>query len=163
MRNHFTPKDIERFWSKVDTSGGDDACWMWQASTVSNEFPYGRFQANYKRFLAHRYSWMITNGPIDDGMFVCHKCDRPRCVNPTHLFLGTQDDNMRDMLEKGRQPKGAKGELHNMAKLTTEEVMEIRTRYATGDIMRRELASEYGVSLGAVCDIIYRRSWRHVK
>jgi hypothetical protein len=95
----------ERFWQHVDKS---DTCWNWTAST--KPFGYGRFvtRNHYKQKeeLAHRVSWELHYGPIPQGMFVCHKCDNPPCVNPEHLFLGTGDDNMKDRNSKQRQAKG---------------------------------------------------------
>lgn len=92
-------------------------------------------------------------------MNVLHKCDNPRCVNPEHLFLGTQGDNMIDKKNKGRSPKG---EWHCAAKLTAQDVIAIRERYAEGNISQAKLAAEYNVSRGGIADIVKRRNWRHV-
>lgn len=91
-------KDIERFWSKVNKS---DGCWMW--TTGKNRSGYGMFKANKKMFISSRLSYQLQNGEIPKGMFVCHKCDNPSCVNPDYLFLGTPQDNVDDMIAKGRQ------------------------------------------------------------
>lgn len=97
-----TPIDPEtRFWAKVDRT---DDCWTWTAATTGSG--YGRFGHQNARggwVAAHRFAYELANGPIPDGMFVCHKCDNPPCVNPSHLFLGTHQDNMRDMDAKGRR------------------------------------------------------------
>jgi hypothetical protein len=90
--------EVGRFWSKVDKSG---ECWVWTAKALC-ENGYGRFYVGKKPLRAHRYSWELANGPITDGLFVCHRCDNPPCVNPAHLFLGTHQDNMQDMVAKGR-------------------------------------------------------------
>lgn len=93
----------ERFWLKVDKSG---ECWLW--TSYINPCGYGQFQeTSYRSERSHRVAWRIVNGPIPDGMFVLHRCDVRRCVNPAHLFLGTNDDNMADKVAKGRQARGA--------------------------------------------------------
>jgi hypothetical protein len=92
-------KDIKRFWGKVSIKG-NERCWEWTASRYP--FGYGQFWLNRTQVLAHRISWIIKNGPIENGLFVCHHCDNASCVNPSHLFLGNHTDNMRDMLNKGR-------------------------------------------------------------
>ena len=109
-------RDLRRYWAKVPSSGGADACWLWQASRLGD---YGQFVAtkpgaltsrgkDQAHLYAHRVAWVIANGrPIPDGLMVLHRCDVPMCVNPAHLFLGTQLDNMRDCKAKGRlRPHG---------------------------------------------------------
>lgn len=88
-----------RFWSKVQKT---DDCWLWRAT----RFPkgYGQIKIKGRRRLAHRVAWELTNGPIPDGLQVCHHCDNPPCVRPDHLFLGTQSDNIQDAVSKGRMP-----------------------------------------------------------
>jgi hypothetical protein len=95
----------ERFWPKVDRSGGPDACWPWTATVRSDG--YGMIDVGGKMVGAHRVSWEIANGPIPvggdyHGTCVLHRCDNPLCVNPSHLFLGTNDDNTKDRDAKGR-------------------------------------------------------------
>lgn len=97
---------IDRFLAKVKKT---DSCWLWTAS--SNGHGYGQFAVSRrlgKPLAAHRVSFVIHVGPIPKGMFVLHRCDIPACVNPQHLFLGNQKDNMQDRIAKGRQPKGYK-------------------------------------------------------
>ncbi len=86
-----------RFWQKVQKG---DGCWEWQGSR--NKLGYGITSLRGRAIRAHRVSWEIVNGPIPDGLLVCHRCDNPACVRPDHLFLGTQIDNLRDMRTKGR-------------------------------------------------------------
>ena len=92
----------ERFWKKVKKT---DYCWNWIGNKVGGKWKYGIFLINKKRFRAHRIIWRMINGEIPRGFFICHKCDNPSCVNPNHLFLGTQADNLKDMFKKGRNPK----------------------------------------------------------
>lgn len=89
--------DMDRFWSKVDKSGD---CWVWTAAVSSKG--YGRFKLNGKLVSPHRLAWEWANGPIPDGLVVCHECDNPPCVNPAHLKLGTQSQNMLDCVSRGR-------------------------------------------------------------
>lgn len=110
------------FWQKVD-KGTEDGCWIWTGAR--HRKGYGRFAvANRRKVYAHRYSWELAHGPIPDGLFVLHRCDNPPCVNPGHLFLGTNQDNMRDAAAKGR--------LVSRAKLTEAIVTSMRRRHAAG-------------------------------
>lgn len=93
------PTTTDRFWAKVKKS---DACWEWQGGRLPHG--YGRIVISRKEgaVRAHRFSWELHFGPIPDGMVICHRCDNPPCVRPDHLFVGTQSDNMRDCVNKGR-------------------------------------------------------------
>lgn len=95
-----------RFWNKVDRSGGADACWPWIAKAVKTArcgLQYGDFRVSGGSSGSHRVAWELTNGPIPDGLCVCHRCDNPLCCNPAHFFLGTRLDNVEDMISKGRR------------------------------------------------------------
>lgn len=99
-----SPEFLARFWSKVDRSGGPDACWPWLASKRSSG--YGQIALGGTVVGAHRVAWEIANGPVPDGLSVCHNCpdrDDPSCVNPAHLWLGTQKENVADTIDKGRK------------------------------------------------------------
>lgn len=151
----------DRFWEKVDKRGPDD-CWEWQAYRDKDGYGHIRNgERNNADESAHRLSYELANGPIPSGMLVCHKCDNPPCVNPTHLFLGTSTDNMQDCSAKGRKP-GAQGETFYSTKLTNEKVVAIRQRYAAGGVTMYELAAEYGVTAGHICAIIHRKAWTHI-
>lgn len=169
----------ERFWAKVCKANGD-GCWEWNGSTDGR---YGAIWMNGRLQKAHRVSYEMQVGLIPAGLSVCHSCDNPRCVRPDHLFLGTQSDNLLDATAKGRngaqvhperlargsrngmhtQPeRRSRGEENGMAKLTTDQVREIRHRYKPRKINHRRLAAEYGVSPSTILDIFHRRTWSHV-
>jgi hypothetical protein len=152
----------ERFWEKVDKRGPDE-CWEWQAGRVRNG--YGRIGTGVGREIdgAHRVSWQLHFGPIPAGMSICHTCDNPPCVNPAHLFVGTQDENWADMRAKGRdsEPPHRIGEAVNTAVLTEPIVRACRQRYAAGE-RTAVLASEFGVSHSAMKRAIAGKTWRHV-
>lgn len=165
MRYQFTPRIIIRFWSKVDRSGGPDACWPWMAGMDKDG--YGKFSYPGNRYArAHRVSWSIANGPIEDGLYVCHTCDNPSCVNPSHLFIGTNTDNMRDKVKKGRHNYNAAwnpiGSKNPRAKLSDAQVIEARRRWLQGGISKSQLAREMGVSSTLMSWVITGKVWRHL-
>ncbi len=147
---------IGRFWSRVHKTRG---CWLWTA--LKNPKGYGLFpvRARERCVLAHRFSWELGKGRIPDGMCVLHHCDVRNCVRPSHLFLGTQTDNLRDMYEKGRHPKG---EDRGHAKLTNAQVLEMRARYAAGGIRQKDLAKDYGIVQATVSFIVRHVTWTHL-
>lgn len=102
---------MERFWKKVDKRGPEE-CWTWLASVQTVGHPYGYFRFGKTMKKAHRISWMLNNGEIPEGMCVLHKCDNPRCVNPAHLFIGTQLENIRDRDRKGRTTRHNSEKIH---------------------------------------------------
>lgn len=131
----------------------NSGCYLWTATT--NEKGYGRFNMDGRLESAHRVAWAAAFGPIPEGMQVLHKCDIPCCVNPAHLFLGTNDDNLADKIAKGRQARLA-GESNPKAKLTEEQVGLIRA-----DPRRvSEIAREFGVSLPTIARIKDGSGWR---
>ncbi len=144
----------ERFWCKVDKSG---SCWNWTASL--NSKGYGQLMMTGGRpSLAHRIAWELTNGPIDGGVHVLHRCDNPLCVNPDHLFLGNQRDNMTDMVSKDRH---ARGQRRKNAKLTESKVREIRQLHANGQRMV-DLVARFGVCHSLISNVIHGKAWKHV-
>lgn len=158
MPRKYTRKTIEeRFWAKVDKSGD---CWLWTAYCMAKG--YGVFGIHRTTELAHRVSWQLAHGDIPDGLFVLHNCpdgDNPACVNPAHLFLGTDAINKQDMVTKGRS---SRGERRNSAKLTDDRVRLIRELYAAGKHNGNELAEMFAVSHSAVYNLLSGRTWRHL-
>lgn len=154
----------ERFWSYVDRRGPDE-CWPWKGYCAKSG-GHGRFLEVRRQTTAHRVSWEIHRGIIPEGMHVLHSCDSPSCVNPAHLFLGTQADNNRDMAAKGRQAKGTvlsrPGECNPNAKLTREIVQQIRAEYRPRAPGRGlpALAKKYGVGISAIHSIVKGHSWK---
>lgn len=153
-----------RFWGRVDKSGD---CWLWTGGTSSGGYGAATWP-NGQQTTAHRVSWEITYGPIPDGMQVLHRCDNPACVRPDHLFLGTQQDNMDDMIAKGRKPMGCavlhapqNGESNNNAKLTEDVVRRIKQRLAEG-AHQCDVAREFGATKTNVWAIAHGKSWTHV-
>ncbi len=150
----------ERFWSKVKKS---DNCWEWQGATYRNG--YGAFRESTKlNSVAHRTAYKISKG--DPGnLLVCHTCDNRLCVRPDHLFLGTQLDNMQDMIKKGRQALGKElnhpsqiGELNFAAKLTWDKVSLIRKLYNEGS-KQADLMRQFEVSRNLIWLIVHNKIW----
>ena len=155
----------ERFWSRVDKLGPTD-CWNWSGYTNANG--YGQFSIK-GHILAHRASWIINIGPLPEGegwhgTCVLHHCDNPACVNPDHLFIGSNQDNVDDMNRKGRavHPPTYRGESHPLSKVTECAVMQIRKYYAAGGCTQKWLASIYGVNHTQISAIVNRKVWRHI-
>jgi len=109
---------------------------------------------------AYRASYLMHRGTIPEGAHVCHSCDNALCVNPDHLWIGTQADNMRDMIRKGRRADFS-GSKHGMAKLTEENAAAIRAAYIPRKVTLRELASRFNVSVGTVHRVILGTSWKN--
>lgn len=144
----------ERFWKKVDRRRDED-CWHWMGTRIP-PWGHGRIMGRDGRtVLAHRVAWELERGPIPAGLFVCHRCDNPPCVNPAHLFLGTHLDNMQDMARKHR---GAIGERNGQAKLSQSQVLEIRDLLRNG-LAGTDIADRFGVSKSLVSLIKRGRLW----
>jgi hypothetical protein len=148
-----SPDVAERFSRNIQPD--NRGCWIWTGTR--DRLGYGRFGLNGRQPGAHRISWELHRGDIPSGMNVCHQCDVPNCVNPDHLFLGTQKDNLHDCSVKGRTPRGEK---QGRSKLKTADVLEIRR--LAGMTSQRSIALRFGVSQSTVCDIIAGRKWCHV-
>ena len=153
------PLTLDWLWAKVTKT---DSCWLWHAARLPTG--YGFAKRLRKTLYAHRISWELHYGPIPNGHLVRHfVCDNPPCVRPDHLRLGTQRDNIRDMIGKRRgvQPDNS-GVRHGNAKLTDASVRAIRTEYSAGDISQTELGKRYGVSQFAISRVVIGKGWTHV-
>ncbi len=174
--------DRERFWSKVDKTA--DGCWLWQGTMLQQG--YGCFKIAGKMYKAHRVAYLYAVDPIPVGLVLCHTCDNPRCVRPDHLFPGTYKDNMQDAMRKGRMatgdrsgarlhperrvsrdrhwshlhPECRRGELNGRARLTREQVEEIRAQYAGGNVSQFALAKAYHVAQTTISAIVRGVNWK---
>lgn len=165
----YDAKTIRRFWAKVDKDGPLvrpelGKCWVWTAF-IHPQFGYGHFKAQvagaWLSLRAHRVSYELANGPIPvtarpHDACVCHSCDTRRCVNPRHLFLGSQRKNNEDRHRKGRTAPGA---AMPHAKLTLEKAAEIRNEYTTGGTSHVKLARKYGVGRSTIADVLKGTKW----
>lgn len=169
---------FENFMQRVDKTGeikriSLGPCWVWMGGT--NKDGYGRIRYRGATVSAHRLSWYYHYRDIPDGMSVLHRCDNPACVNPSHLFLGTQLDNVRDCASKGRRnyargnnsgarkhpEKLARGESHGNSKMTNLLVLELRKLYDSGTKIG-ELAKKFDLTYRGAMMIAKRMTWKHV-
>lgn len=172
-------KDIERFYSRLKP--GANGCIVWRTGTK-----HARFCAKGVKLNAHRVAFFIATGVDPGDYLICHSCDNPPCCNPEHLHIGTDLSNMQEAAERGRMATGPrnyihiedrsgdrhwsrrlpektkKGENHPKAKLTTEQALEIRSRYLSGNTTYKALAAEFGVTLQAVHYLVKGKNWKHI-
>lgn len=181
-------KHLVKFWKRV--SKLQSGCWEWVGG--KNQDGYGKFWVVSRSHGAHRVSWVIHNGQIPKGIQVLHKCDNPPCVNPSHLFSGSNLDNVSDRVAKGRS-NATRGENHHFrlhpekiirgdehfsrrhpeliphgiehhkATLNPEKILKIRKIYSEGSHSYKSIGAMFGVHKETVGDIIRRRYWKHVK
>lgn len=165
MPRYSTPFPI-RFWAKVDRSGGPDACWPWLGSRNKAGYGICGDDGPDTSRIAHRNAWVLTNGPIPNGLSVLHHCDNPPCCNPAHHFTGTYLDNARDREAKGRRVSFLApvmpGEANPNAKLTDQAICTIRRERARG-VPGLELSLRFGVNRPTIYNIAAGRRWGHVR
>lgn len=147
-----TEKVLQNFWKKVNKRS-DNECWEWIGAKVRGG--YGSSSIQKRLFQAHRLSWIIHNGEIPKGMLVCHTCDNPPCVNPSHLFLGTHLDNAKDRVLKNRQARG--DHWGKELKYPFDLIIKIRTIYETENISMHEISRRFNITYSHVNAILHRR------
>lgn len=165
---------LTRFWRRVVKGDTPDGCW--EATGRRKSTGYGHMQVRrpdgrYTSDGMHRVSWRLHYGPIPDGLWVLHRCDNRACVRPEHLFLGTVQDNHTDMVLKGRHARGRthprygkpgqRGELNGHARLTRQDVIDIRRLHAVGASLV-QLSLMFHVSYDCIKSVVYRQTWKHV-
>lgn len=156
----YSEKDINRFISKIDTTPGlgpSGDCWLWRG--ILNDDGYGKFYFNSKYHRAHRVSWeLFRNQLIPDGKFILHRCDNPKCIKISHLFIGTNQDNVDDRENKGRGNQ-ISGENHCLSKLTWTNVRQIRRLWLTGKYNYKQLARIFNVTSANIGYIVRNKTW----
>jgi hypothetical protein len=147
---------LERRFRKKFVERGPDECWVWEGGLAGRK-GYGVISYKGKNVRAHRLAWELANGPIPNGLFVCHHCDNPPCVNPNHLFLGTATDNAQDMCQKGRWANGVSSGAASPAQQQAR-VAEIRERYTSGDSISA-ISLLVGMHKTTVARIVRAHEW----
>jgi hypothetical protein len=155
---------IKRFMEKVHIVA-ESGCWVWTGTVLKSG--YGNFYRGDElgAETAHRWSYVHFKDEIPDGMFVCHKCDVRSCVNPDHLFVGTQKENMQDAKAKGRISggNGIVGTDQHLSKLNEDAVRYIRQHYTGAHGEVKEFATKFGVTISTALKVAKNQTWRHVK
>jgi hypothetical protein len=155
---NFNKSFTTRFWGKVSKT---KTCWLWQGA--KDRDGYGQIRPNsvVSVVKAHRASFYLFHGQIDEDKFVCHSCDVPSCVNPSHLFLGSNKDNVKDMDTKGRRNPAKNNQLPQ-TRLTPEKVREIRKLYKETSCTYKKLAVQFEVSQSAIFLIVKKKNWKYI-
>lgn len=150
--------EISHFWSGVDI-GAKDQCWNWKRST--NTWGYGRAKIQHHMFGSHRIAYYLGNHSDPGRLLVCHKCDNKQCCNPSHLFVGTQSENLYDASRKGKLIYN-RGENHGRAKLTVSIIEQIKSLYLQG-LSQHKIAHDLSINQSTVSRIISGKRWGHLR
>jgi hypothetical protein len=158
MSNQYTARPWpDRFWDKVNKNGPVSAnrpdigpCWVWTGTIERGGYGLVRDPETHKMVGVHRVSFILEKGPIEPKLDICHKCDNPPCVRPSHLFSGTETENLQDAVKKGRA---------GFHKFTIPQIQNIRTRLQAGET-QAALAIEFGVDPSSISNIHTNRTWR---
>lgn len=151
--------DLRERLYRCSVLGDEDSCWIWLGTRRLSG--HGAIRIARKKFQAHRVSYVAHIGQIPDGMFVCHSCDNPPCINPSHLFLGTAADNSADMARKGRANR-PDGSANPAAKLTPDDVLDF-IRLREQGLYYHKIAEMYGVNAETVRRAVLGRSWKNIE
>ena len=135
-------------------------CWICTSHSPAG-YRYPKVGRGARKYSVHRYVYELLVKPIEEGMNLCHRCDNTLCINPSHMFEGTQQDNMEDMVSKGRHG-GCVGELHPSVRLRESDVLQVRAWYPLLSVSQNELARLFGVSRSCIKQVVQGRTWRHV-
>lgn len=149
---------MRRFWDKVDKRRGPNECWPWSAGRFGSG--YGEFWADGRQVGAHIFSVLLDGRRVPEGMSVLHECDNRSCVNPKHLYVGTQSDNVQDSYDRNRRQQDHEGERNPRSKLTPIQVREIRARLEHED--PRTIAGDYPVGPGTIYNIRSGLAWKSI-
>lgn len=155
----------ERLLSKREIKPSPDGrfqdCWYWTGNLINKK--YGQIFCAQEAFYVHRVAaFLWLNFDLNSDLCVCHKCDNPPCFNPEHLFIGTNSDNLQDMIKKGRS-NYLNGERNGMNKITIEDMLEIRRLCKEGNLAQIDIAHRFNISQKHVSQIHQRTRWKHVK
>lgn len=148
------PDPISFIFSKTTVT---DSCWLWNGLKRRNGYGFIKYKG--KSIAVHRFLWMTFFGPLTYDQVCCHKCDVRNCINPAHIFIGTRDENQKDMKAKGRAASGSK---NGTAKLTEKDIPVIRKLYSDG-IYQKDIAKKYGVTQTIISSIVLGKTWDHVE
>lgn len=158
---NFDKKLIDAFWKKTKPNNkkiwNETCCIEW--TYILSAGGYGSFSYDGKTYRSHRLSWMMEHGEIPEGMYICHHCDNPKCVNVNHLFLGTPKDNTADKFSKNRGNL-PQGEEHWKSKLTKKDVFKIRRLYKNKKFKQVELGEMFGVTQAQISYIVNDIFWK---